>query len=383
MLKASPSAGRLELDRAVRLRRPRRGHTRGVCRRRRGRPGTLVPLVEQWAPPRPRRRRPTPHPPSCRHARRWPGRDGGVVRPVPGTSCSAWLRCEPTGSAKVAQWATTGAIAAEFVKCLSVGGGQGPAGRRSAVLRAAGRCHPARPRPRSDRHRPGRRLHGSSWTRPARPRLAGCRCRRPRPSRSSGGPARRPGRAGGHDRASRPRTARRGRDDDVGLAGAGRRRDRAGWHRRLHGRDRPGPGARRRRAASGAVLLADFRLHAEQAMLHDARDVVPGVQELVDAFRAGRPADGEVRALTFAVPERGYQLLLGLRRARAWSTIRPRAVRSHPRRVAPPSPRRGGRRRRRRRGRGRRGVGRRRGAQRDGAGDPARADAVVVVGRPA
>jgi len=77
--------------------------------------------------------------------------------------------------------------------------------------------------------------------------------------------------------------------------------------------------------SAGAVLLADFCLHAEQAMLHDARDVVPGIQELVDAFRAGRPGAAEVRALTFAVPERGYQLMLGLRRARAWSTIRPRA----------------------------------------------------------
>lgn len=75
----------------------------------------------------------------------------------------------------------------------------------------------------------------------------------------------------------------------------------------------------------GLVLLADLALHAEQAMLHDARDVVPGIQELVDAHRAARPSADEVRALTFAVEERGYHLLLGLRRARAWATIRPRA----------------------------------------------------------
>lgn len=74
-----------------------------------------------------------------------------------------------------------------------------------------------------------------------------------------------------------------------------------------------------------SVLLADLALHAEQAMLHDARDVVPGVQELVEAHRGGRLPPQEVRALTFEVEERGYQLLLGLRQARAWSTVRPRA----------------------------------------------------------
>lgn len=74
-----------------------------------------------------------------------------------------------------------------------------------------------------------------------------------------------------------------------------------------------------------SVLLADLALHAEQAMLHDARDIVPGVQELVEAHRSGRLAAPEVRALAFDVEERGYQLLLGLRRAQAWATIRPRA----------------------------------------------------------
>src|SRR5205085_729703 len=40
----------------------------------------------------------------------------------------------------------------------------------------------------------------------------------------------------------------------------------------------------------GLVLLADLALNADQAMLHDARDVVPGVQELVEAHRNGEPA---------------------------------------------------------------------------------------------
>jgi hypothetical protein len=76
---------------------------------------------------------------------------------------------------------------------------------------------------------------------------------------------------------------------------------------------------------TGLVVLADLCLHAEQAMLHHARDVVPGVQELVEAHRAGTPSVDEVRALAFAVEERGYHLLLGLRRARFWTAIRPRA----------------------------------------------------------
>ncbi len=73
------------------------------------------------------------------------------------------------------------------------------------------------------------------------------------------------------------------------------------------------------------VLLADLVLHAEQAMLHDARDVVPGIQELVEAHRTGRPSLEDLRSFTFDVHDRGYQLLLGLRRARNWPTVRPRA----------------------------------------------------------
>lgn len=75
----------------------------------------------------------------------------------------------------------------------------------------------------------------------------------------------------------------------------------------------------------GTVLLADLCLVAEQAMLHDARDIVPGVQELVEAHRGRQPTPEELTDLTFAVVERGYRLLLGLRRPRYWSSIRPRA----------------------------------------------------------
>jgi MinD-like ATPase involved in chromosome partitioning or flagellar assembly len=80
-------------------------------------------------------------------------------------------------------------------------------------------------------------------------------------------------------------------------------------------------------AAEGAdVVLADLALRAEQAMLHDVRDVVPGIQELVEAHRSGTPSAEEVRELTFAVVERRYALLLGLRRARSWTALRPRAL---------------------------------------------------------
>lgn len=77
---------------------------------------------------------------------------------------------------------------------------------------------------------------------------------------------------------------------------------------------------------AGVTLLADLSLHAHQAVLHDAGDVVPGLPELVDAHRYGSPSIDEVRALTFDVADRGYQLLLGLRRHRDWTTLRPRAV---------------------------------------------------------
>lgn len=73
------------------------------------------------------------------------------------------------------------------------------------------------------------------------------------------------------------------------------------------------------------VCLADLALHADQAMLHDALDVVPGVLELIDAHRAGSPTVDTIRALTWQVPSRRYHLLLGLRRHRDWTAVRPRA----------------------------------------------------------
>lgn len=79
-------------------------------------------------------------------------------------------------------------------------------------------------------------------------------------------------------------------------------------------------------AATGAdTLLADLARNAEQVVLHDVRDVAPSIQELVEAHRNGVPSVDDVRGLTFAVVDRGYALLLGLRQARYWPALRPRA----------------------------------------------------------
>ncbi len=75
----------------------------------------------------------------------------------------------------------------------------------------------------------------------------------------------------------------------------------------------------------GMVLLADLALDAEQAMLHDARDVVPGVQELIEAHRVGRMTVERTRSMVFDTGDRGYHLLLGLRRHRDWTALRRRS----------------------------------------------------------
>lgn len=76
----------------------------------------------------------------------------------------------------------------------------------------------------------------------------------------------------------------------------------------------------------GMVLLADLALHADQAVLHDAGDVVPGLTELVDAHRLGRPAPEEVRRTCLAGGPGRHDLLCGLRRPRDWAALRPRAI---------------------------------------------------------
>lgn len=76
----------------------------------------------------------------------------------------------------------------------------------------------------------------------------------------------------------------------------------------------------------GLVVLADLSLRAQQALLHDVGDVVPGLPELIEAHRTAALATDEVSGLCWSVPERGYGLLLGLRRHRDWTALRPPAV---------------------------------------------------------
>lgn len=74
------------------------------------------------------------------------------------------------------------------------------------------------------------------------------------------------------------------------------------------------------------VALADLRLDADQALLHDARDVAPGIQELVEASRSGTLGPTEVRAHLFSCPDRSYDLLLGLRHHHHWTALPAQSV---------------------------------------------------------
>ncbi len=85
-------------------------------------------------------------------------------------------------------------------------------------------------------------------------------------------------------------------------------------------------GLARDQGRSGKVLLADLALDADQGLLHHAPDVVPGLPELVEAHRASTLTAGAVQSMVFDVEERGYHLLLGMRRRRGWSALRPRAL---------------------------------------------------------
>ena len=76
----------------------------------------------------------------------------------------------------------------------------------------------------------------------------------------------------------------------------------------------------------GLVLLADLALDADQAMMHDSRDVIPGVQELVESCSGGRLGRDALRSVVFEPAGRGYQLLLGLRRHRDWVAVRRRGL---------------------------------------------------------
>jgi hypothetical protein len=74
---------------------------------------------------------------------------------------------------------------------------------------------------------------------------------------------------------------------------------------------------------AGSIALADLCLRADQAMLHDTQSVTPGIQELVEGFRTRSLDHDDIRRLCFAIDGRGYDLLIGLRRRRFWTTLRP------------------------------------------------------------
>ncbi len=73
------------------------------------------------------------------------------------------------------------------------------------------------------------------------------------------------------------------------------------------------------------VALLDLARRAHQALLHDAGDLVPGIQELVEACRNTSLSAHDLRPFTYAIDHRGYSLVVGLRRPRDWVTIRARA----------------------------------------------------------
>ncbi|MBU3702272.1 MAG: hypothetical protein FGM58_09535 [Acidimicrobiia bacterium] len=72
------------------------------------------------------------------------------------------------------------------------------------------------------------------------------------------------------------------------------------------------------------VALVDGALDADQALLHDLGDVLPGLPELVDVHRTSTPTTVEVRAALWHCPDHGYDVLPGLRRHRDWATMRRR-----------------------------------------------------------
>lgn len=71
------------------------------------------------------------------------------------------------------------------------------------------------------------------------------------------------------------------------------------------------------------VLLADFALWADQALLHQLPDPPIGLLDVVDRCRYRAPDPTQLRADTIALA--GYRLLTGLRRPAHWTAVSPRA----------------------------------------------------------
>lgn len=80
------------------------------------------------------------------------------------------------------------------------------------------------------------------------------------------------------------------------------------------------------RSDASSTLLVDACLDGSLAMVHATPDVTPGLSDLVEAHRTGHPAPDATERLTFACPEHGYHLLVGLANPRDWTALRLRAV---------------------------------------------------------
>ena len=78
-------------------------------------------------------------------------------------------------------------------------------------------------------------------------------------------------------------------------------------------------------ALPGSALI-DGALDASLALMIGGVDIVPALQELVEAHRTGVPTSDEVRTVLSKCHRHGFDLLPGLRRHRDWTTLRPRAV---------------------------------------------------------
>ncbi len=71
----------------------------------------------------------------------------------------------------------------------------------------------------------------------------------------------------------------------------------------------------------GLVLLADFGVDCDQAVIHDTGDHLSGLADLAESCRAGWAGRDQLARCVLAPPSRGYHLLQGVRRHRDWPAV--------------------------------------------------------------
>ncbi|MDP9074579.1 MAG: hypothetical protein M3N98_10480, partial [Actinomycetota bacterium] len=74
-----------------------------------------------------------------------------------------------------------------------------------------------------------------------------------------------------------------------------------------------------RRLSQPDVVLADFALHSDQAVLHGLAEPLPSLLDLLEASRLRLPSPAQLRQVSVAGP--GYRLLPGLRRLSHWTAV--------------------------------------------------------------